>query len=209
MAWLERTALAHQAVLDRVLGACEAVVPMRLCTVFTDEAHVREMLGREREVLTEALSRLRGQVEWSVKVLADAAALEAAARERGRAVAGVGAPDAEASPGRAYLARRKFDRVVRDEARALASGAAEEIHARLADRAIAAVVLPPQRRELSGRSGEMLLNGAYLVPRAGAADFGAHVDGLAARWRELGLEVEMTGPWPPYNFVAGPAEASG
>ena len=202
--WLERTARAHQAVVDRALTATDALVPLRLCTIFTDEAHVREMLDREGEVLEEALARLRGHAEWSVKVLADPTALQRAARERSSAAAGVGA---ETSPGRAYLARRKLDRVVRDEARALAEAAVEEIHARLCEQATAATVLPPQRREVSGRAGEMLLNGAYLVPRARASEFGALVAELAAGRRELGLEVELTGPWAPYNFVVADREA--
>ena len=60
---------------------------------------------------------------------------------------------------------------------------------------------PPQNRELSGHEGEMLLNGAYLVD----AD---RVDGLRALVAELeehharsGRGIELTGPWPPYNFV--------
>jgi len=46
----------------------------------------------------------------------------------------------------------------------------------------------------------MVLNGAYLV----AADDTALVDEVAAvgdRYRRLGLVFELTGPWPPHNFV--------
>ena len=54
--------------------------------------------------------------------------------------------------------------------------------------------------ELSGRDGEMVLNSAYLVsdrPR-----FEGELTALARELSERGLELELTGPWPPYNFVS-------
>jgi Gas vesicle synthesis protein GvpL/GvpF len=197
--WLERTARAHQAVLERALSS-SAVVPMRLCTIFSDEAHVREMLDREEEVLLSALERLQNHSEWSVKVLADPAQVEAAARARrqGSAAADAGAEGA----GRAYLARKKAERGLREEARAMLEGAAEEIHARLSEEAAAATVLAPQNPKLSGRTGEMVLNGAYLVHRSGVTDFAEAVQDLRQRHRNLSLQLELGGPWAPYNFVA-------
>ena len=50
LAWLERTGRAHDAVLARVL-ACDAVIPLRLCTIFAAEDGVREVLRRERRPL--------------------------------------------------------------------------------------------------------------------------------------------------------------
>jgi hypothetical protein len=46
----------------------------------------------------------------------------------------------------------------------------------------------------------MLMNAAYLVP-AGGARLRQAVDELAARYGERGVTFEVTGPWPPYNFV--------
>jgi hypothetical protein len=198
--WVERTARAHDAVLAGALAA-DAVVPLRLCTIFNDEAHVRDMLERERESLLGALERLRGHAEWSVKLVADPRKLEAAARARSSAPAGTTA-DAEAeTPGRAFFARKKVDDALREEARAMAEAAAEEVHDRLQREAAAATLLPPQHPELSGRSGQMILNGAYLADRSRAAEFAAVARELAERHREIGLELELSGPWAPYNFV--------
>jgi hypothetical protein len=200
LSWLERTARAHDAVIERALAG-EAVVPMRLCTIFTDEAHVHEMLERERDVLLQALGRLRHHAEWGVKVLADRAALENAARERAQAPVAV---NAEAgAPGHAYLARKKLERSLREQADAFAEGAIEDIHTRLAEQATTTTLLPPQNPDLSRRSGEMVLNAAYLVHRERARAFTALAEDLREQGRELGLELELTGPWAPYNFVTG------
>jgi hypothetical protein len=196
LAWLERTARAHDAVLDRAL-ACDAVVPLRLCTIFNDEAQVRDMLEREQELLLDALERLRGHAEWSVKILADPRTLEAAARARSPALA----TTEGGAPGREFFARKKQDRVLRDEARATVEAAAEETHARLQHEAAASTLLPPQHPDLSRRAGEMVLNGAYLVDRSRAAAFEAVAKELGERHRGIGLELELSGPWAPYNFV--------
>jgi hypothetical protein len=196
LAWLERTARAHDAVLARVLVG-NAVVPLRLCTIFADQDGVRDVLRREREPLLAALERVRGRAEWSVKVLADPRALEAAYRERNSALAGADAQPA----GRAYFARKQLERAAQDDARAMIERAAEETHALLRDQAAAATTLPPQNRQLSGRSGEMVLNGAYLVERSSAAKFAALTKELDARHREIGLALELSGPFAPYNFV--------
>src|SRR5215216_4806910 len=47
--WLERTARAHERVLDRAQEAGN-IVPLRLCTVCNDDAGVRALLEREQDV---------------------------------------------------------------------------------------------------------------------------------------------------------------
>jgi hypothetical protein len=201
LAWLERAARGHQSVLDGAL-ASDAVVPLRLCTIFADDGQVRDMLEREGEVLLEALERVRGHAEWSVKLLADAHAIEAAARERGLPPAmSSEATGGEEPPGRAYLTRKKLDRALRDEVRAISQSAAEETHSRLKQQATAATLLPAQNPEVSGRKGDMVLNGAYLVERDRAVEFASVAQELADRHREQGLVLEWTGPWAPYNFT--------
>jgi hypothetical protein len=46
----------------------------------------------------------------------------------------------------------------------------------------------------------MVMNAAYLVP-AGDRTLVQTVSRVAAESAEAGIELEVTGPWPPYNFV--------
>jgi hypothetical protein len=62
-------------------------------------------------------------------------------------------------------------------------------------------MLPAQHPELSGRSGEMILNAAYLVDRDQSESFAATAEQLRDRYRALGVKLEVSGPWAPYNFV--------
>jgi hypothetical protein len=201
LAWLERVARAHEAVLESVLDHA-TLVPLRMCTLYESPEGVRAMLRRERADLIQSLATLEGRLEWAVKVTADRERLldgtQAAGGDQGAAPAG--------GEGGAYLKRRQHERELRAQADSLAAGIAEQVHARLQDWAIDGVSRPPQNPELSGHEGQMLLNAAYLVDRSRTEELRQLVSELEDRYRELGARIELTGPWPPYNFVSrGPS----
>ena len=109
------------------------------------------------------------------------------------------------SEGRGYLAARRREREAGEVLDGHLRAAVREIHDTLSAAAEAAMRNPVQRPELSGYEGDMLLNGVYLVDDGRVDAFHAGVDELAERHAALGLTLERTGPWPPYNFVV-PAE---
>ena len=201
--WLERVARAHEAVLDEAVAA-GTVVPLRLCTIFESEERVRAMLAGDAASLSEALDLLTGREELGVKMVLDpeqlAEAVRAASAEAGEAEERL----AGRSAGAAYLERRRLERHVREQADALSEEVAERVHARLCDCAVAAVTRPAQNRELSGHEGHMVLNGAYLVDRARADELRALALELEWEHAGVGARVEVTGPWPPYNFLPQP-----
>ena len=81
------------------------------------------------------------------------------------------------------------------------------MHARLEDCAEDSVLNPPQNRELSGYEGEMLLNGAYLVESSRTEELRDVLTRLEERHSAFGARLELTGPWPPYNFASRLAPA--
>jgi hypothetical protein len=181
--WLERTAQAHEAVLERALGTA-TVIPFRMTTLYGAEAGLRAFLQERKEGLVDLLARFDGKVELGVK----------AYFER---------PDTQGEPadtGRNYLLQRQAEQVAANDADAFAIECAEESHHRLGAAAFAARANRAQPSELSGRSEQMLLNGAYLVAR-GDTQLARVVLELEQRFGERGVTYEITGPWPPYNFV--------
>ena len=97
--------------------------------------------------------------------------------------------------------RRRLERHTREVADSLARELAEQVHAQLAERALDAVVRSPQNRELSGHEGEMVLNAAYLLEAERAGELRDLVAELQAERAAFGARVELSGPWPPYNFA--------
>jgi hypothetical protein len=202
LAWLERVARAHETVLDRAVQAATCV-PLRLCTIYESGESLRAMLDREAESFAGALGQLAGREEWSVKLLVDADALTREARAQSDDIADLEQGAEEQSEGGAYMLRRRVERRVRERAAQLATEVANSVHARLDAHAVDAVTRPAQNPELSGHEGEMLLNGAYLVEADRVDGLHALVAELERDYGGLGARLELTGPWPPYNFVPG------
>lgn len=190
-AWLEEKVRAHEAVLETALGRT-TLVPFRFGTIYRGEEQVRRML-REHPALGAALERLRGKIELGVKGFLDPARF-AAAREQAR-------EEAHAESGRAYLLRKQAERDLDDAREAFKGECALEAHERLAAAAGDARANPPQRPEISGRRGEMFLNAAYLVGVEDEDRLRSALDELESRHSRHGVWYELTGPWPPYNFV--------
>jgi hypothetical protein len=152
------------------------------------------MLADRRDTLAAALDVLAGREEWSVKLLLDREALAAGLR-------GPAEAPAEPGSGAAYLLLRREERRLREALDDRAAGLAEDVHARLQERAVDARVRPAQSRELSGYEGDMVLNGAYLVEHDQAGELRALVAELEQRHAPLGARIELGGPFPPYSFV--------
>ena len=132
-----------------------------------------------------------------MKLLVDPPSLLAAGARR----RGAPADAASLGSGAEYLLRRRAEREDRDAADQIAGEIANDVHARLQDWAAGAVLRPAQNRELSGHEGEMLLNGAYLVETSKVPQLRELVAELRERHAELGARIELSGPFPAYNFV--------
>jgi len=186
MAWLEEVARTHHDVVHAVSEA-GAVAPMRLVTICSDDESVRARIESLHTQLSEALGRVQGRREWSVKVYAT--------RPEPPETVDAGRP----ASGAAYLQRKREQAAQRRSAGDQHLREADEIHQTLARSVVATRVLQPQDPRLTGRSDTMILNGAYLVPAEETDGFRAVVSRLA----ELNptLEIELNGPWPPYSFA--------
>ena len=192
LAWLERHARLHEQVLEVVRRRTTSVIPMRLFTIYANDASVRDMLARERDFLSEALAYLTRRSEWGVKLFANGQPDQDGAAD----------DDARASgPGERYLLdRRAAGRRAEEIARELEERR-EDAHRRLASLAVEAKANPLQPPELAEHEGTMVMNGVYLVDDDAADDFCRAVSTLRSSWADEAVEVVLTGPWPPYNFV--------
>lgn len=190
IAWVERTARAHEAVLDAAVRHC-TIVPLRLCTLFRDQAGVRALARDQHQTLQAGLEALDGRAEWGLKLFVDRSRLQPEAATDG------------AADGAGYLSRKQQERDARAAADDLVSRYAAEAHERLAGVADAARANPVQRPEAHGHGGDMVLNGVYLVRLEREAELMRVVDELRAQWGRDGIDLELTGPWPGYNFAAG------
>jgi len=187
--WLERTARAHDDVV-RLAAGRGPTAPFRMLTICRDDAAVRTRLDEMHDGLEDALARVAGRHEWSVKLLLPPAEASAPAPAPSPASVGGGA---------AYLRAKKDAAESRGRREESAARTAQEVNEALELLAVASRRLQPQDPRLTGVPGQMVLNAAYLVDDADSSFFVTEAERLGGRHPELQASVD--GPWPPYSFA--------
>jgi hypothetical protein len=191
MKWLSRCAVGHEAVIEYCLRA-RAVVPMKLFTIFENDFRATREIERQRREIDASMKRVAGRREWGVRIRAVPPATRAS---RGRRVK----PAGGAATGTSYLAAKKQ---VRDDTREIAARAQARVNRAYST---LAVLSADARRHPPAPGGEhgtsLLLDAAFLVAIGGTGRFRAAARRTARSLNRDGYGVEVTGPWPPYNFI--------
>jgi hypothetical protein len=203
--WLEEMARRHHDVIAAIHRE-RAILPAKFGSIYATIDDLTQALVDQHDALRGQLERVAGHDEWGVRVYVDGGLLRARAVEVDPTLRELEHSAADATPGRAYLLRRKLadERLDADEraARDLAAG----VYDRLAAHA-AAGLLGPRRRTEPGPAREAeVLRAAFLVRRADSGDFIAAFQ--AATAERAGLRGEYSGPWPPYSFAGHSEEVS-
>jgi hypothetical protein len=192
--WVSRRALAHETVVEHFLGA-RAVLPMQLFTLFTGDDRALEHVTADRRRVARVLSRIERQLEWGLRLTLD----ETKAKETGRA----GRRTVET--GVDYLSRKRDLMDVRRSRLVRAKAEGDRIYRAMARQATSA-----RRRtsmEQAAPGSRLLLDAAFLVPAGRAGAFKTALRREARQLTASGVQVLLTGPWPPYNFIDSPARA--
>lgn len=183
--WLGAVAMGHHRVLQAAIGVGD-VVPFRLPSLNGDLDDLRRVLRGHAQELTEAMERIRGRVEWAVKLYR--------------------VPEPEpAEPvgtGADYLRTRSQQAQAKTEADVRLRQHIRTYYDQLQQTSVTAVINSPQDSLLTERKEPMLLNAAFLVTRDEQDDFCDTIDEVAQSSETEGLLLEASGPWPAYNFTA-------
>ena len=194
--WVTTRAIAHESVVERFAGA-DAVVPSKLFTMFrTDDRAVGYVVGA-RKRLDGVVASVAGSLEWGVRIGASSPpAGLGAAPERGRG----SRPATKASTGAEFLKRKRALRSAERTAHERRVRAAHDTLATLSTFARGVVTRPP-----AVPSPGLLLDAAFLVPRRNTERFRSAVAKARDRLHRVRATVTLTGPWPPYHFIADPS----
>jgi len=159
------------------------------------------LTGKSRE-LHEILEQLRGREEWGVNVFVDRAAMLSNITSVSPVLREMVERAEQSSPGQSYLIQKKIEALKSDEARAATNRIAEEIEEELrrhSDDARRLRILKVETTE----HGELKAKFAFLVNRSGFDQFRDAAERLAQENQAAGVRLELTGPWPVYNFCTG------
>jgi hypothetical protein len=199
-AWVASRAMRHERVLEH-FAARTSIVPLRFGAIYLKRARVEEMLNERAEELRALTRRLRGKEEWGVNLFCDRAQLLEKIAALSPALREINERADKATAGQAYLLRKKIEALRADEARAEIRRVTGEVEKRLSTHSDGAVRLPVRQAETAEHT-DLSAKLAFLVERERFQDFRAAAEELAASHARAGFRLELTGPWPAYNFVA-------
>jgi len=198
--WLERNVRKHLSVIEMIMEE-QQVIPFNFGTVFKTRESLVGFLGDYAPKLAGVFDSLEGKEEWAVKVYRDDAALLRRLHLDSPAVAALEKEISDAPPGKAYLLKKKKEELLAGELESVRAGHADAVVRALLPLAAEHVLGLAGGVEVPGQEGRLLLNGAFLVPKGEVDAFIRAAEALEMRYREAGLSLDVTGPWPPYDFV--------
>jgi hypothetical protein len=196
--WLIPRACRHERVVEEVMRTAP-VLPVRFGTLFSSGKILERFLAEKSGEVARVLDRLSDKEEWAVKGFVDLGrakewlmACDPVLAEHRRRL-----PDA---PGARYFQQKRLDAKTEEAMRLWRRGVIDQVRALLAPHAVDACPLRPQPKNLTGCDAEMIFNAAYLLLRSDIDTFREQVARVGAMHAEQGLTLEVSGPWPPYNF---------
>lgn len=199
-----RLACHHERVVEGVMR-CGPVIPVRFGTVLASAQALESLLADQGDEIAGILDRLSEKDEWAVKGFVDAGRAGQWLLESDPALARRRRELPETAGAR-YFCEKRLEAEVQKAVKLWACAAAEDVCDNLMPHVLAECALAVRSRDLTGRPEDMAFNLAFFVARNQVAAFRSQVAQIGAARRDQGLLLEVSGPWPPYNFCL-PVEA--
>jgi len=197
--WTAIRAMRHETVVEYVAKHV-TVVPLRFGTIYLERHGIEQMLAERSRELEEMIEHLRGREEWGVNVYSDRAALMSSITSVSPVLRDLVARAEQASPGQSYLMQKKIEALKADEARAEVNRIVDQVENRLREQSDDARRLRILKVETT-EHGELKAKFAFLIKRTEFEEFREAAERLAQENQTAGVRLELTGPWPVYNFV--------
>jgi len=198
--WTARRAMRHEKVVEHFASRV-TVIPLRFATLYLQRAGIEQMIWQRQADLRTIIERLRGREEWGVNIYYDHAKLMEVITTISPRLRELSEQAASAPPGQSYLMRKKIDAMRADEARAEIKRVAEAIERELAAFTEGAARLRVLKGE-TAEQGEIGAKLAFLVAQSRFNEFRAAAERAAQEHSVSGFKLELTGPWPAYNFAS-------
>jgi hypothetical protein len=186
---------AHQRVLGQVTEACSVVLPFAFGTIAESADDVRSLLQRNHDDLAAQLQRVEGMVEMVVRIWFSAQQPSMFEYFVGQN------PELEELRSRIAGGEREPTREEKIELGERFAAVLEDTRQDYEQELVDALI--PHCREvkhLDPRTDEELTRVACLVGKPDVAELEAAVHDVAEHFPDL-CSIEVTGPFPPYDFI--------
>ena len=198
--WTKRAVLNHQRVINKVMDG-RTVLPMKFGVIYKTRDQIQNVLGKNYYKFKNLLKSLAEKKEWGVKVYYNQSESNRKIQINENPIKKLKEKIKKSPEGIKFFLQKKIEAT---EGLALERGINKysEIFLKRLERSSARYVLNEiLSRELTGKQEEMVINAAYLVDDKNFLKFDKELADLKDKYSKNGFLFELSGPWPPYNFV--------
>lgn len=199
MVWVEEKARKHFEIQQHLFSS-GIFLPVKFCTIYSDAEHLRDFLKERSSKFEDAFSYFADKEEWTVKVYCDRKKLleRKMLEEKER----IRDQQNSASKGASYFMLKRLESTLEEKTREDLAKMREKIWKKLSSIAEEALINKNLSRQVTERTEDMILNASLLMrsDRTGLLDTGAAA--AEEEFKASRIRVELTGPWPVYNFSA-------
>lgn len=196
--WTERSVKLHHDIIVTASGD-ETAIPLKFGTIFRTRKNLEAMLKKSYRKFKTLLNQLKGKEEWGVKVYLDKQKFVEEVKEEDEEIRQFEKRKVKAPEGMKWYADRKIDEVIRKKFGDAVEKYLSKIVEELEWQAEKVVINESTPKEVTGR--EMVLSSACLIKKEAVESFKEKMGKFFEDLGEIGFSAEITGPWPPYNFV--------
>ncbi len=196
--WAEPQVRAHAEVLDECMQI-SSVIPWKFSNVFKNMEGLQEFLRENWATLRDTLAKLSDRQEWGVKIYTDTEISRQEIRKTDEEIKKLEQEILSKSKGAAFFLEKKLENILISKTEKKINRATAEIFDTLGQQAEEKAENRLLSRQLTGKEADMVLNAAFLVKKDRVNDFMEAFKKLKKKFKYD--ECDLTGPWPPYNFV--------
>jgi hypothetical protein len=198
--WLDRKVREHLDVITCIMQTL-GVIPFNFGTLYKSEISLRQFATKYADVFKKNLYYLEGKEEWAVKSYCSKKKIVENISLLSKNISDIDALIQTASPGKAYILGKKKKDIIENEIISIYNLFSKNIFTRFNDFAEEYRLNPIPSFEITERGDDMILNAVFLIKKEVVASFVKLSDQLPLQHDNIGLILELTGPWPSYSFV--------
>ncbi len=198
--WLDANVREHLNVIGLIMQV-NTVIPFNFGTVYKSEEGLKSFICKYANDFKTGLRYLENKEEWSVKAFCNKQKIIENIVLLSQNIADIEVQIRESSPGKAYILKKKKADILGKEINNIYNTLSKHVFTRINE-------LPDEYRlhaisqeKVSESDGDMIINATFLLRKENLGNFIKTTDSLLVEHEDIGLSLEVTGPWPPYSFV--------
>ena len=198
--WLEVHVRNHLSVIGEIMKR-NTVIPFNFGTIYTTQDTLFQFLDKYLNKFNDSLAYLEDKEEWSVKIFCDKNKIIQNLGLLSQNVADIDLLIKSSSPGKAYLLGKKRKDILEKEISKIYNSYSKDLFSALnlfSEEYRLNLLLS---NELTGRDDDMIVNSTFLLKKENIPIFISRTEELVNEYENIGLLLEVAGPWPPYTFI--------